>query len=350
MKLLVTGGAGYIGSVVRRATGRAGHEVTVARRPVDRPRATRCRPAPRSSQADLATRPRTRCSPRAASTGCCTSPRRSLVGESVQRPELYWHGNVVTARSRCSTRCARHGMPRLVFSSTAAVYGEPEQVPIPEDAPTAPDEPLRRDASSPIDHAIGSYARAHGLAAVSLRYFNVAGRARPAFGERHAPETHLIPLVLQVAAGSGRASQIFGDDYPTPDGTCVRDYIHVDDLAEAHLLALAARRARRARDLQPRQRHRLLGPQVVEACRAVTGAPVPVPPRPADRGSPAELVAVVRHVRGRTWAGCRASPTCTTSSRTPGASFETAAWPPEPGSGDPFDGSLVTVRRSAPPV
>ena len=126
---------------------------------------------------------------------------RSLVGESVQRPELYWQGNVVTTL-RLLEAMRRHGTPRLVFSSTAATYGEPEQVPIREDAPTRPTNPYGASKLA-IDHAITSYAAAHGLAAVSLRYFNVAG-AHGRFGERHAVETHLIPLVLQVAAGHPR--------------------------------------------------------------------------------------------------------------------------------------------------
>ena len=127
-----------------------------------------------------------------------------------------------------------------MFSSTAATYGEPEQVPITEDAPDPPDQPVRREQARRSTTRSRSYAVAHGLAAVSLRYFNVAG-AHGRFGERHAVETHLIPIVLQVAAGERESMQIYGDDWPTPDGTCVRDYIHVDDLAEAHLLALAAR-------------------------------------------------------------------------------------------------------------
>ncbi len=162
----------------------------------------------------------------------------------MQRPELYWYGNVVTTL-RLLEAMRRHGTPRLVFSSTAATYGEPEQVPIREDAPTRPTNPYGASKLA-IDHAISSYAAAHGLAAVSLRYFNVAG-AHGRFGERHAVETHLIPIVLQVAAGTRESVQVFGDDWPTPDGTCVRDYIHVDDLADAHLLALRARAARPAR-------------------------------------------------------------------------------------------------------
>lgn len=130
------------------------------------------------------------------------------------------------------------GVRRLVFSSTAATYGEPKSVPITEDDPALPTNPYGASKLA-VDHMITSEAVAHGLAAVSLRYFNVAG-AYGAFGERHDPESHLIPLVLQVAQGRRESISVFGDDYPTPDGTCVRDYIHVADLAEAHLLAVDA--------------------------------------------------------------------------------------------------------------
>src|SRR5699024_6132304 len=126
--------------------------------------------------------------------------------------------------------------PRLVFSSTAATYGEPSAVPVPEDAPTLPTNTYGATKLA-IDHAIKSYADAYGIGAVSLRYFNVAG-AYGRFGERHTVETHLIPLILQVPLGQREHVQIFGSDWPTTDGTCVRDYIHVVDLADAHLLAL----------------------------------------------------------------------------------------------------------------
>ncbi len=137
-----------------------------------------------------------------------------------------------------------------MFSSTAATYGEPEQVPITENAPPRPTNPYGASKLA-IDYAITSYSVAHGLAAVSLRYFNVAG-AHGRFGERHAVETHLIPIVLQVAAGQRESVQVYGDDWPTPDGTCVRDYIHVDDLADAHLLALDKAAPGQHADLQPR--------------------------------------------------------------------------------------------------
>jgi UDP-glucose 4-epimerase len=213
---------------------------------------------------------------------------KSLVGESVQRPELYWWGNVVTTL-RLLDAIVRHATPRLVFSSTAATYGEPEQVPIREDAPTRPTNPYGASKLA-IDHAISSYCTAHGTAAVSLRYFNVAG-AHGRYGERHGVETHLIPLVLQVAAGVRESVQVFGEDWPTPDGTCVRDYIHIDDLADAHSLAL--------QHAQP-GRHAIynLGSgtgfsvrEVIEVCRTVTGHPIPAVAAPRRGGDPAVLIA-----------------------------------------------------------
>lgn len=232
MKLLVTGGAGYVGSVCAARLLEAGHEVVV----VDDLSTGHADAIPdgcKFVEADIA---------EAAGDlladsfdGVLHFAAKSLVGESMQEPFKYWHGNVVTSL-RLLEAVREHGTPRLVFSSTAATYGEPENVPITEDAPTRPTNTYGATKLA-IDHAISSYAAAHGLAAVSLRYFNVAG-AHGAFGERHTVETHLIPIVLQVALGQREQVQMFGDDWPTEDGTCVRDYIHVTDLADAHLLAL----------------------------------------------------------------------------------------------------------------
>jgi UDP-glucose 4-epimerase len=285
VKLLVTGGAGYVGSVCAAHLVDAGHDVTVLD-DLSTGHKDAVPAGARFVEADLAD---------AADDvladgfdGVLHFAAKSLVGESVQRPELYWNGNVVTS-FRLLEAIRRHRTPRLVFSSTAATYGEPEQVPIREDAPTRPTNPYGASKLA-IDHAIGSYAAAHGLAAVSLRYFNVAG-AHGSFGERHAVETHLIPIVLQVASGTRDAVQVYGEDWPTPDGTCVRDYIHVDDLADAHLLALE--------HAQP-GRHAIynLGSgtgfsvrEVVEACRAVTGHPIPAVAAPRRAGDPAVLIA-----------------------------------------------------------
>jgi UDP-glucose 4-epimerase len=213
---------------------------------------------------------------------------KSLVAESVAKPELYWHGNVV-ATFRLLEAIREHGTPRLVFSSTAACYGEPAEVPIREDAPTRPTNPYGASKLA-IDTMITSYANAHGLAAVSLRYFNVAG-AHGRFGERHTVETHLIPIVLQVAAGTRESVAMYGDDWPTPDGTCVRDYIHVDDLAEAHQLALqkAQPGTHSIYNLGSGTGYSVL--QVVEACRAATGHEIPAKVAERRAGDPSVLIA-----------------------------------------------------------
>jgi UDP-glucose 4-epimerase len=285
VKLLVTGGAGYVGSVCAAHLVDAGHDVTV----LDDLSTGHKDAVPDGAQfveGDLAD---------AADDvladgfdGVLHFAARSLVGESVERPELYWSGNVVTS-FRLLEAMRRHSTPRLVFSSTAATYGEPEQVPIREDAPTRPTNPYGASKLA-IDHAIRSYATAHGLAAVSLRYFNVAG-AHDRFGERHVVETHLIPIVLQVAAGTRDAVQVFGDDWPTPDGTCVRDYIHVDDLAAAHLLALEHAQPGRHDVYNLGSGTGFSVREVIEACREVTGHPIPMTTAPRRGGDPAVLIA-----------------------------------------------------------
>src|SRR3954464_12936636 len=232
MRVLVTGGAGYIGSVVTAALLDGGHDVTVlddlstGHEDAVPDGATFVRASLHDSAPVLA---------QVAPEAVLHFAAKSLVGESQVAPELYWQNNVSGTLALLEAMRAAD-CRRIVFSSTAATYGEPEQVPIPETAPTRPTNTYGATKLA-IDHAITSYATAHGLAAVSLRYFNVAG-AYGAYGERHATETHLIPIVLQVATGDREQVQIYGEDYPTDDGTAIRDYIHVDDLADAHLLAL----------------------------------------------------------------------------------------------------------------
>jgi UDP-glucose 4-epimerase len=285
VKLLVTGGAGYVGSVCAAHLVDAGHDVTV----LDDLSTGHADAVPEGAEfvkGDVA---------EAADDllaggieGVLHFAARSLVGESVERPELYWQGNVV-ASLRLLEAIRRHGTARLVFSSTAATYGEPEQVPIREDAAARPTNPYGASKLA-IDNMITSYAVAHGLAGVSLRYFNVAG-AHGRFGERHVVETHLIPIVLQVAAGDRESMQIYGDDWPTPDGTCVRDYIHVDDLADAHLLALAHAEPGRHAVYNLGSGTGFSVQEVLEACRAVTGHPIPAVVAPRRGGDPAVLVA-----------------------------------------------------------
>ena len=285
MKLLVTGGAGYVGSVCAAHLLGAGHDVTVLD-DLSTGHKDAVPDGARFVEADLGDAADDVLSE--GFDGVLHFAAKSLVGESVQRPELYWHGNVVTS-FRLLEAMRRHRTPRLVFSSTAATYGEPEQVPIREDAPTRPTNPYGASKLA-IDHAIGSYAVAHGLAAVSLRYFNVAG-AHGHFGERHTVETHLIPLVLQVASGARDSVQLYGDDWPTPDGTCVRDYIHVDDLADAHLLALDHAQPGRHAVYNLGSGSGFSVREVVEACRAVTGHPIPAVIAPRRAGDPAVLIA-----------------------------------------------------------
>jgi UDP-glucose 4-epimerase len=219
---------------------------------------------------------------------------KSLVGESMQDPAKYWHGNVATSL-RLLDAMRTHGTPRLVFSSTAATYGEPEQSPIPETAPTQPTNTYGATKLA-IDHAITSYSRAHGIAAVSLRYFNVAG-AYGALGERHAPETHLIPLVLQAATGEREQVSIFGEDYPTDDGTAIRDYIHVADLADAHLLALQHAEAGEHQIYNLGSGTGFSVRQVIDACRQATGHAIPAVVSPRRPGDPAVLVAASDRAR-----------------------------------------------------
>ncbi|MFR9726163.1 UDP-glucose 4-epimerase GalE [Streptomyces sp. MS19] len=294
---LVTGGAGYVGSVVAARLLAAGHRVTV----LD----------------DLSTGFKEGVPPGAELVvgrvqdaagllgiggfdGVLHFAASSQVGESVTDPEKYWRNNV--AGSLELLRAMRDaGVRRLVFSSTAAVYGEPAGSPITEDFPTAPANPYGASKLA-VDHMITSEAHAHGLAAVSLRYFNVAGAHRTGegtFGERHDPESHLIPIILQVAQGRRPAISVYGTDYPTPDGTCVRDYIHVADLAEAHLLALDAATPGEHLICNLGNGNGFSVREVVESARRVTGHPIPETEAPRRAGDPAVLVASADRARAR---------------------------------------------------
>jgi UDP-glucose 4-epimerase len=285
VKLLVTGGAGYVGSVNAAHLVEAGHEVVVLD-DLSTGHADAVPEGARFVEGELSEA----AGPLLAEgfDGVLHFAAKSLVAESVAKPELYWHGNVV-ATFRLLEAIREHGTPRLVFSSTAACYGEPAEVPIREDAPTRPTNPYGASKLA-IDTMITSYANAHGLAAVSLRYFNVAG-AHGRFGERHTVETHLIPIVLQVAAGTRESVAMYGDDWPTPDGTCVRDYIHVDDLADAHQLALqkAQPGTHSIYNLGSGTGYSVL--QVVEACRAATGHEIPAKVAERRAGDPSVLIA-----------------------------------------------------------
>lgn len=291
-KYLVTGGAGYVGSVVAAHLLEAGHRVTV----LDDLSTGHREGVPEGAEflegriQDAATWLDS------SYDGVLHFAASSQVGESVVNPEKYWVNNVGgTTALLAAMRDA--GVRTLVFSSTAATYGEPDEVPITEDAATAPTNPYGATKLA-VDHMISGECAAHGLAAVSLRYFNVAG-AYGAYGERHEPESHLIPLVLQVAQGRREAISVFGDDYPTPDGTCVRDYIHVADLADAHLLALGAATTGDHLICNLGNGNGFSVREVIETVRQVTGHPIPEVVADRRGGDPAVLVASAERARTR---------------------------------------------------
>ena len=214
-------------------------------------------------------------------------------GESMVRPEAYFRNNTASTLSLLEAILA-HGPRRLVFSSTAAVYGEPESVPIKEDAQLLPTNAYG-ESKLLVEHMLAWLNRIHGLRYASLRYFNVAGAPEGSEGvtrgEAHEPESHLIPLVLDVALGRRAAIKIFGDDYPTPDGTCIRDYIHVSDLVDAHLLAFDALETQDRLILNLGNGQGFSVREVIESARRVTGHPIPAEVHPRRPGDPAVLIA-----------------------------------------------------------
>ncbi|MCT9091941.1 UDP-glucose 4-epimerase GalE [Streptomyces sp. ASQP_92] len=283
-KYLVTGGAGYVGSVVAAHLIEAGHTVTV----VD-DLSTGFREAVPAGAAFIEGRVQDTAKWLDATYDAVLHfAAFSQVGESVAVPEKYWANNVGGTMALLAAM-REAGVGRLVFSSTAATYGEPVSTPVTETDPTAPTSPYGASKLA-VDHMIAGECAAHGLAAVSLRYFNVAG-AYGDRGERHDPESHLIPLVLQVALGEREFISVYGDDYPTPDGTCVRDYIHVADLAQAHLLALTAATAGEHLVCNLGNGNGFSVREVVETAREVTGHEIPEVVAPRRAGDPAILVA-----------------------------------------------------------
>jgi UDP-glucose 4-epimerase len=293
MRLLVTGGAGYIGSVVATLLAGAGHEVVV----IDDLSTGHADAVPAAAAFVKGTiRDHAQAVLAGGADAVLHFAAKSLVGESVAKPALYWEHNLGGTLALLEAMRVT-GTARIVFSSTAAVYGEPERVPIDEAAPTRPGNPYGASKVA-VDTALAEHARMHGIGAVSLRYFNVAGaHAGPDgrwLGERHDPETHLIPNILQVAAGDtrpGAGVAIYGDDYPTPDGTCVRDYIHVTDLARAHLLALDACVPGQHRIYNLGSGRGYSNLEVLQACREVTGHEIPARIAPRRAGDPAVLIA-----------------------------------------------------------
>lgn len=291
MKVLVTGGAGYIGSVVTEELLKDGHEVVVYDNLYKGHREAVVKGA-EFVQADLADAGTLRQTlSRSRIEAVIHMAADSLVSESCAHPARYYHNNVVNGLALLDAM--REGdVGRIVFSSTAATYGEPETQPIEETAPNNPTNPYG-ETKLDFEHAMRWYEQAYDLHFASLRYFNAAGASEKC-GEDHDPETHLIPIALQVAAGKREFVEVYGDDYPTLDGTCVRDYIHVIDLARAHTLALKALDNR-----ESGSRIYNLGcggagysvNQVLDASREATGKTIPARVAPRRAGDPAVLIA-----------------------------------------------------------
>jgi UDP-glucose 4-epimerase len=293
MKLLVTGGAGYIGSIVTGQLLGAGHQVTV----LDNLERGHREAVPEQAQlvvADLLDCDAVRRTLADGFDGVLHFAALALVGESVSHPERYYRTNVGgTLNLLDSMREAE--VRRLVFSSTCAVYGQPDKVPIPE---TAPPRPANAYGASKlaVDGMIGDFCLAHGLGAVSLRYFNVAG-ASGSLGEDHEPETHLIPNVLKAALGLSEYVEVYGTDYATPDGTAIRDYIHIEDLSAAHLLALERTRPGEHQIFNLGNGNGFSVREVIAAAETVTGRPIAVREAPRRPGDPPMLVAASQRIR-----------------------------------------------------
>jgi UDP-glucose 4-epimerase len=289
MRVLVTGGAGYIGSVVAAQLVAAGHDVTVlddlstGHADAVPAGATFVRGTLRDCAAEVLAD---------GTDAVLHFAAKSLVGESVAEPAKYWSANLGGTLALLDAM-REIGVRTIVFSSTAAVYGQPERTPITETDPTLPTSPYGASKLA-VDTTLTEFARLYGFGAVSLRYFNVAGAQRTTegawLGERHHPETHLIPAVLASVA-AGRHVQIFGDDYDTPDGTCVRDYVHVTDLADAHQRALAACQPGRHRVYNLGSEAGFSVREVIDVCADVTGSVVDAEVTARRPGDPAVLVA-----------------------------------------------------------
>lgn len=288
MNVLVTGGAGYIGGTVAAQLLGAGHRVTV----LDNLCHSRREAIPAGVEfveGDIADRTLTeRLLRELRPDGVLHFAALIEAGESMKVPGLYFQNNTASTLAFFESMVAA-GVKRLVFSSTAAVYGEPESTPILETDRLAPTNPYG-ESKLLVEQMLRWFHDLHGFRSAILRYFNVAG-ALGQRGEEHEPESHLIPLILDVALGRRASISIFGEDYPTPDGTCVRDYIHVADLADAHILALQALEHESRILLNLGNGSGFSVKQVVESARRVTGHPIPVELKPRRPGDPAQLVA-----------------------------------------------------------
>jgi UDP-glucose 4-epimerase len=293
VRLLVTGGAGYVGSIVASQLLAAGHEVVVLDN-LSRGHRAAVPPGARLVVADLLDNDAVADAVDDGFDGVLHFAALTLVPESVAHPERYYRTNIVgTMNLLGAMRSAR--VHRLVFSSTCAVYGQPDEVPIAEGAPTRPGNAYGASKLT-VDHMISDECRAHGLGAVSLRYFNVAG-ASDGLGENHEPETHLIPNVLRAACGAIPAVEIYGTDYPTPDGTAIRDYIHIGDLSAAHLLALDAAAAGQHQIFNLGNGNGFSVRQVISTAEDLIGSEIPTREAPRRAGDPPMLVAASQRIR-----------------------------------------------------
>jgi UDP-glucose 4-epimerase len=288
VKILVTGGAGYIGGTVSRILLERGHTVVVYDNLCHSQRSM----VPEGAtfvEGDVADSKRLgEIFAGASFAGVMHFAALIEAGESMRQPEVYFRNNTAATLSLLEAML-KNNLRRFVFSSTAAVYGEPVTTPIAEAAALVPTNPYG-ESKLLVEQMLAWMQRVHGMSYASLRYFNVAG-AIPGRGEAHEPESHLIPLILDVALGRRASIKVFGQDYPTPDGTCVRDYIHVADLAEAHLLALEALEKRDRMIYNLGNGRGFTVREVVESVRRVTGRPIPVEELPRRPGDPAVLIA-----------------------------------------------------------
>jgi UDP-glucose 4-epimerase len=295
LNVLVVGGAGYIGSATCRVLLGAGHTVTVFDNLVKGHRGALTGEAElvigdTGDPADL-----DRVFSSRAVDVVMDFAAFIEAGESMDLPARYFRNNTASALTLVEAML-RHDVGRLVFSSSAAVFGDPESVPVAEDAPRQPTNPYG-ESKLQVERMLSWISSAHGLRFAALRYFNAAGAVSPDCGEDHDPESHLIPLVLGVALGRREAVRIYGTDYPTPDGTCVRDYVHVADLASAHLLALEALSTRQSVLYNLGNGTGFSVREIVDSARRVTGRDLPCVECPRRPGDPAALVASPAAIR-----------------------------------------------------
>ena len=287
MRILVTGGAGYIGGTVAQLLLDHGHQVVIYDNLCHGHRSM-LPPGAEFIEGDVADRCALEKTLHTKIDGVMHFAALIEAGESMRQPEIYFRNNSASTLSLLEAMLAT-GVKRLVFSSTAAVYGEPESTPIREDAPLRPTNAYG-ESKLLVERMLEWLNRIHGFRYASLRYFNVAGAIKGR-GEAHEPESHLIPLILDVALGRRANIKIFGKDYPTPDGTCIRDYIHVQDLARAHLMAFNALKERDRLIYNLGNGVGFSVREVIESARRVTGHPIPVVEEPRRPGDPAVLIA-----------------------------------------------------------